>query len=112
MEVAAAVEVIALGHLRTIGALAGRDIGLASDDRFDPVLSGFAEELDRTEHVAMVGDGHRGHARRMRVLEQRFDLIGAVEQAVLGMDVEMGETHWRRNLLLATTTTSAAARGG
>ena len=108
MEVAAAVEVIALGHLRAIGALAGRDVGLASDDRFDPVLGGFAEKLDRAKHVAMVGDGHRGHARGVGVLEQRLDLVGAVEEAVLGMDVEMGEAHQRSNLLLATTTAAAA----
>jgi hypothetical protein len=27
------------------------------------------------------------------VIEQRFDFVGAVKQAVLSMDVKMGETH-------------------
>src|ERR1700732_386077 len=107
MEVAAAVEVVALGNLRAIGPLAGRDVGLASDDRLDAVVDGFAEELDRAEHVAMVGDGHSGHPRGAGVLKQRVNLVGAVEQFVLSMDVEMGEAHQGRNLLLATTTAVA-----
>src|SRR3984893_4754537 len=112
MKVAAAVEVVALWNLRAIGAFARRDVGLTSDDRLDAVLDGFAEELDRAEHVAMVGDGHRGHPGGVGVLEQRVNLVGTVEQTVLGMNVQMGEAHQGRNLLLATTTavTHAAHR--
>ena len=58
-----------------------------------PLCRAFSKELDRAEHVAMIGHRDRGHAGLLGVLEQRRDLVGAVEQAVLGMDVKMDETH-------------------
>ena len=93
VEVAAAVEVVAARNLRAIGALARREIHLASDDRLDADRFRLLIELDRAEHVAMVGHRDRFHPRRLGVLDQRPDFVGAVEKAVLRVDVKMDETH-------------------
>jgi hypothetical protein len=61
VEVAAAVEVVAAWNLRAIAALAGREIDLASDDRLDPGRLCLLIELDRAEHVAVIGHRDRFH---------------------------------------------------
>ena len=68
-----------------------RHIGFAADDGFDACIVGFAVELDGPEHVAMVGHGHSRLAKRFDLLHQRLDLIGAVEEAELGVQVKMNE---------------------
>ena len=93
VEVATTVEVVAARGLGAIGALAAGEIRLASDDRLDPGGDGLLVELDRAEHVAMVGDRQRLHPGGLRMLDQRGELVGSVKQAVLRMDVQMGKTH-------------------
>src|SRR5208283_1110441 len=93
VEVATAVEVVAARNLRAIGPLARREIHLASDDRLDADRFRLLIELDRAEHVAMVGHRDRFHPRRLGVLDQRPDFVGAVEETVLRVDVKMDETH-------------------
>src|ERR1700736_2893647 len=93
MEIADAFDVIAALGLNPISAPARRDIRLASDDRFDTLLLCLQEKLDRAEHVAMIGNRDRGHPRRLDVSEKRSDFVGAIQQAVLGMNVQMYETH-------------------
>src|SRR5579885_2152719 len=93
MEVAAALHVVAAGSLSTIGSFAGGEVCLASDYRLDAVGDGLLVELDRAEHVAMVGNRHRFHAAGFGVLEERSDFVGAIEQAELRMNMQMGETH-------------------
>jgi hypothetical protein len=93
MVVAAILEVVALGNLRAISTLARREIRLASDDRLDALLFRLFEKLDRAEHVAVVGDRDRIHARSLGMIDQRTNLVGAVEQTELGMYVKMRETH-------------------
>jgi hypothetical protein len=61
MKVAAAVEVVAARNLRAIGALARREVRLASNDRLDPGRPGLLIKLDRAEHVAMIGHRDRFH---------------------------------------------------
>ena len=93
MKISAAIEVVAARNLRAIGALARREINLASDDRLDARGFSLLIELDRAEHVAMVGHRDRFHPRRLGVFDERPDFVGAVEEAVLRMDVKMDETH-------------------
>ena len=93
MEVAAAVEVVGARGLRAIAAAAGSQVRLASDDRFQSGGSGLLIELDRTEHVAVIGHRDRLHPGGFRMFDQRADLVGSVEQAELRMDVKMDETH-------------------
>ena len=96
MEIAARLVVVTLA-LDAIAAFAGREIGLASDDGLDAGGLGLGEEFDRAEHIAVIGHRDRGHAGLLRVFDQRTDLVGAVEQAVLGMNVKMNETHREPN---------------
>ena len=66
-------------------------VKLATDNRFDPRLASPGVEIERAEHIPMVGEPHR----RAAVLECGLDQIrqpaGAVEQAVVAMDVEVDE---------------------
>src|SRR5271163_4316690 len=93
MEIAAGLVIIMLRDLGAVGPLAGRQVGFAADNRLDPVLPRFEEKFDRSEHVAMVGHRDRGHPGLLGVIDQRANFVGAIEQAVLGMDVQMDETH-------------------
>ena len=66
------------------------EVRLEPQDRLDAVLAARLEELDRAVHHAVVGEPER------RLLELRgaggelVDLAGAVEQRVLGVDVQVG----------------------
>ena len=93
VKIAAAVEVVAARNLRAIGALARREVHFASDDRLDARGFRLLIELDRAEHVAVVGHRDRFHPRRLGVFDERADFVSAVEEAVLRVDVKMDETH-------------------
>ena len=56
-----------------------------------PLLAAGVVEGDGPEHVAVVGDGHRLHAEAHALLDQLVDAAGAVEQAVLGVQVQVDE---------------------
>ena len=76
-------------------AIARRDVDLAAEDRLDALLPRVVVEGDRREHVAVLGDGERGHAQLLRLVEQLLDAAGAIEQRELRVEVEMDEvTHW------------------
>jgi hypothetical protein len=82
------VVVLALGLVLHRGR---RDVGLAAEDRLDPGVLGLLVEVDHAVHVAVVGEGHRVHAHLLTGLEQVGQPDGPVEQAVLGMQVEVRE---------------------
>src|SRR5262249_50185196 len=48
-------------------------------------------EVDRPEEVAVVGERDRGEPELLRRVDQLVELGGAVEEAVLRMDVQMDE---------------------
>ena len=73
---------------------ARRHVGFQPDDGFDPVGFGGVEEFDHPKHRAVVGDGDRGHAHLFDALRQLLDVREAVEQGVVGVDVEVGEGHF------------------
>ena len=64
-----------------------------TDDRLD--ASGLAGliEVDRPEHIAVVGHGHSRHSGLGDMRYQILDLVGAIEKRVLGMCMEVYETH-------------------
>lgn len=70
-------------------------VGLTADDRFDARFFGFAIELDRAEHIAMVRHCHSRLIERLDLSDQRLDLICAVEKTELRVEVEMdkGRSH-------------------
>ena len=78
-----------------VEAVAGGDIELAADDGLDPGLFGLDVEFQGAEHGAVVGDGHGAHPVFLALGQQVADPDGAVEQAVLGVDMEVDEIGWR-----------------
>ena len=70
---------------------AERHVGFAADDGFDADFFRFAVELDGAEHVAMIGHRHSRLSEGLDLLNQRLNLIGAVEETELGVQMQMDE---------------------
>ncbi len=81
-----------------VEAAARRDVDLAAEDGLDAAGLGLLEKLDGAEDVAVVGDGHGRHVVPDGRLDQVRHLQGAVEDAVLGMVVEVNERRFHRSL--------------
>ena len=99
-EVVIAGEVLGQEHEVVVGlprraaplaTAAGRDVDLAAEDRLDPPFPRLVVEHHAREHVAVLGDGEGRCAGLPGVVEQLTDAAGAVEQRVLGVEVEMDE---------------------
>ncbi len=67
----------------------GRDVGLHTDDRLDALVPGRLVEGDGAVERAVIRDRHRVHARGGRGVHEFGDSTEAVEQAELGVDVEV-----------------------
>ena len=80
--------VVQRGFIKTS---AGGDINFDADDGFDTGLGGLIIKLNGSEHGAMIGGGHRVHAEISSTLQHVVNANGAVQQAVLGMNMEMDE---------------------
>jgi len=76
-------------------------VELAADDGLDPRLVGLLVEVDGTVHVAVVGDGHGGHPEFLGLFEEVAEADGAVQEAVLGVEVEMDEIDVLHDVLSA-----------
>src|SRR5690349_24910645 len=72
-------------------AVAARDVSLTPDDRFNPTTLHRVVERDRAEHVAVIRHGTRRHLQFFNAFGERFDLNGAVEQAVVSMKMKVYE---------------------
>ncbi len=70
---------------------AGSDVELASQNRFDTGGAPLAIELQRAEHIAMIGETNRRHAVRFGRREQLCRAIGTVEQGILRMQMQVHE---------------------
>ena len=68
-------------------------IHLTADDRMDALGFAGSIEVDGAVHNAVVRDGHRRLAQLLHQLRQVPDAAGAVQQAVLRVDVQMGKGH-------------------
>ncbi len=66
-------------------------VELAADEGLEVGGLGGVEKLDGAEHVAMVGERDGGLAQLDGAFHQAVDFAGAVEQAVVGVDVEVDE---------------------
>src|SRR5207244_322431 len=74
-------------------ALAECEIRLEAEDRTDLTGPRLGVELPRAVQVAVVGDRERVHPERLDPLEQVGDPVGAVEERVLAVGVEVNERH-------------------
>ena len=93
-------QVVALvAHLLALVAVV-HEVGLEAQDRLHAVLAARLVELDRAVQDAVVGEPQRGHAELGGAGRELLDLAGAVEQRILGMDVQMdgaGRAHGRQS---------------
>ncbi len=76
---------------RSLEPAARRHVELAAHDGLDPRLLGGAVEVHRPEEIAVVGERDGGERELLGLLHQPLELGGAVEQAVLGVDVQVDE---------------------
>ena len=74
------------------------DIGLAAKNRLHAGCARFLIEVDRAEHVAVIGQRHRVHSHRRNARKQILEPDRSVKQAVLAVDVQvrkLGNRHGR-----------------
>ena len=69
----------------------GRHVDLAAENRLHAPLPRVVVKDHRREQVAVLGDRHRRHLQRGRLIEQLVDPARAVEQRKLGVEMEMDE---------------------
>ena len=85
------VVVVRIGLALLVGHAAGGDVGLDADDRLDPRLLGGGVERDDPVHAPVVGERQRRHPLLGDALRHLRNAAQAVEQAELGVDVEVDE---------------------
>ncbi len=84
--------VLGLARVAALGMTASRcDVDLAAENRIQPASARMVVKQHRREHVPVLGHGDRGHLQRDRLVQQLVDAAGAVEQRILGVQVEMNE---------------------
>ena len=83
-------QVVALGPARPTRRVVVDEVDLTADDRLDAVLVAGLVQLDGAVHDAVIGQSEGRLAELRGALGERFDLACAVEQRVLGVDVEVG----------------------
>ena len=74
-----------------VKAGARRHVDLTADDRLDALLQSGLVELDNAVHDAVVRDGGGIHAKLFDTLYVGCDLVGAIQERVLRMGVQMTE---------------------
>lgn len=74
-----------------VAPVAGGDIRFDADDRIDSRAGEDLVELLDAAHIAVVGDGHGRHVVLFGELDQSLDGAGAVEQTVMGVEVQVYE---------------------
>ncbi len=75
----------------TLSPAAGCEIGFTPDDGFHPLVDGLSMEVDGSEEVAVVRDGDGRLSKFLDLLEKRTQLICAVQEAVLSVQVQVNE---------------------
>ncbi|OPZ87642.1 MAG: hypothetical protein BWY75_01830 [bacterium ADurb.Bin425] len=72
-----------------VSDIAVDDIDFTTDNRLDTAnFVAFLGQFDGAIHHTMVGDGHGRHILSLRLFDQVFDHSGAVQQAVLSMQMK------------------------
>ena len=67
------------------------DVEFAADDGLDAVFVGGVYEMHGAEDISVVGHGNGGHAEFLYALAELFHVAGAVEERVIGMEVQVDE---------------------
>ena len=72
---------------RSISAATATDVCLAADDWLNTLAFHGVVERDGAEHIAMIGHCTGGHSQFGDAFRQRLDLNGAIQKAVVGMQM-------------------------
>jgi hypothetical protein len=67
------------------------EIEFAADERLDALRLRVVIELDGAVKIAVVGEGEGAHSKFRRPVHEPVNPARAVEQTVVGVDVEMDE---------------------
>src|SRR2546426_9191937 len=92
--------------------VAEREVGLEAEDGPDLARPSLGVELPRSVQVTVVGDRERVHAQRLDPIEQVGDPVGAVEEGVLAVGVEVNERHTARGRYRRSSALSKARCAG
>ena len=90
-------QVVALDP--TLGPAVVDQVGLEPEDRLHVVLAARLVVLDRAVHHPVVGEPERGHAELGRPGRHRLDLVRAVEQRVLAVDVQVNRAPAHQSII-------------
>ena len=82
---------VALSPLSRGGGVLVNEVDLAADDRLDAMACTRVVELDRPVHHAVVGEPEGRLVELCGESGELLDLAGAIQQRVLGVDVQVGE---------------------
>ena len=82
-------------HFGAFLPIARRDIDLAADDRLHALRDRFLVKINDAIHRAVIRDGDRVHARRLRRRDELRDAARAVEQAELRVNMKVRERDGR-----------------
>lgn len=81
------------GRPRRFGPRPEGQVGLEAEDGPDPLLAGLVVEVPGRVEVAVVGHRQRVHPQFLDVPDQLREPVGAVEQGILAVGVEVYERH-------------------
>ncbi len=88
---AVAGALVAAVLTRALEPAAGRDVQLAAQDRLHPAPLAGRVEVHAPEEIAVVGERDGGEAEVLGLLDELLEARGAIEEAVLGMHVQVNE---------------------
>ena len=86
------------------------DVDLAADDGPDTVLRGLLGELDSPGEGAVVGERNRGHFELGSTSSKRGNPASPVEDAVLGVDVQVNERRLGHGKVILATPADGSAK--
>src|SRR6266545_4572441 len=104
------VNVLAAAGRLFVEATAGRNIHLATDDRFDAFVASGLIKIDRAVEHTVVGDREGGKLQFMRLVHQPVEAAGAVEQRILGVQMEVDKIRMRHEARLSRPATQTQER--
>ena len=78
-------------HALAVEARSGGDVRLDAEDGLDARLERGRLELVRPEHVPVVGHRHGVHPGRLHLPDQVLEPVRAVEEGILGVEVQVDE---------------------
>jgi len=89
------VNVPAAARRLLVEAAAGSDIDLTANNRFDAFVSGGLVKINRAAEHAVIGDRERRESQLVRFVDQPVEAAGAIEQRILGVQMEVDKIRVR-----------------